>query len=90
MPIEPNKNKGPATIITFLGLQLDTDKLEIRLPLDKLKKVKALVASWRGRKAGKAGPEAACIDTTEEGGEEVTGASTDEGLISEVNPYDEI
>ena len=47
MPIEPEKNEGPA----FLGLQLDTDKIGIRLPLEKLEWLNALVASWRGRKA---------------------------------------
>ena len=53
MPIELEKNEGPATVITFLGLQLDTDKMEIRLPLEKLEWLKVLVASWRGRKVAR-------------------------------------
>ena len=48
MPIEPEKNEGPATVITFLGLQLDTDRMKIRLLLEKLERLKALVASCRG------------------------------------------
>ena len=51
MPIEPEKNEGPAIFITFLGLPVDTDKMEIRLSLEKLERLKALVARWRGRKA---------------------------------------
>ncbi len=53
MPIEPYKNEGPAQVITFLGLELDTNHLDIRLPSDKLMKLKALVSAWRGRKACK-------------------------------------
>ena len=53
MSIELEKNEGPATFITFLGLQLDTDKMEIRLPLEKLEWLKILVASWRSRKAAR-------------------------------------
>ncbi len=53
MPIEPDKNEGPAQVITFLGLELDTNHLDIRLPSNKLMKLKALVSAWRGRKACK-------------------------------------
>ena len=37
MPVEPEKDEGPATEITFLRLKLDTEKMEIRLPQEKLK-----------------------------------------------------
>ncbi len=53
MPIEPDKNEGPAQVITFLGLELDTNYLEIRLPSEKLTRLKALLSAWRGRKACK-------------------------------------
>ena len=53
MPVEPKKDEGPATEITFLGLRLDTEKMEIRLPQEKLKRLKGVITSWRGRKAGK-------------------------------------
>ncbi len=43
MPIEPDKNEGPSQVITFLGLELDTNHLNIRLPSNKLMKLKALV-----------------------------------------------
>ena len=36
-PIEEAKCEGPSTVITFLGMELDTVALEICLPADKLK-----------------------------------------------------
>ena len=48
-PIEPDKCEGPATV--FLGLELDTEKLEMRLPQDKLHTLLEALSSWRGRKA---------------------------------------
>ena len=51
MPVEPEKDEGPATTITFLGLELDTVALEVRLPQDKLASLRMLLRSWRGRKA---------------------------------------
>ena len=51
IPIEQEKNEGPATRITFLGIEIDTVALEIRLPYDKLSMLKSSLRSWRGRKA---------------------------------------
>ncbi len=51
LPVEPDKDEGPATSITFLGLELDSIAQEIRLPEDKLTSLRALLKSWRGRKA---------------------------------------
>ena len=53
VPMEPEKDEGAATTITFLGLELDSINMEVRLPKEKLQKLKALILSWRGRKAGK-------------------------------------
>ena len=53
LPIEPEKNEGLATTIGVLGLELDTEALEVRLPKDKLESLKASLAAWRGRKAGR-------------------------------------
>lgn len=49
-PINPEKDEGPATTITFLGIELDTVKLEVRLPREKLLKLKALLKKWRQKK----------------------------------------
>ena len=51
LPEEPEKNEGPATTIGFLGLELDSETMEIRLPQDKLARTRGMLASWRGRKA---------------------------------------
>ena len=53
VPLEEEKCEGPAPILTFLGMELDSNKMEIRLPLDKLERLRKLLAEWEGRKAGK-------------------------------------
>ena len=52
-PLEEDKCEGPASVMTFLGMQLDSQKLEIRLPADKLERLQQLLSDWKGRKAGK-------------------------------------
>ena len=47
----PSKVEGPATSLTFLGIQLDTERMEIRLPADKLARLQALIWRWREKKA---------------------------------------
>ena len=44
LPIKQEKTVLPTTAITFLGLELDSEKLEIRLPEDKLVKLKDKLA----------------------------------------------
>ncbi len=50
-PVEGEKDEGPASTLDVLGLELDTEALEIRLPPEKLQRIRASLASWRGRKA---------------------------------------
>ena len=52
-PLEEDKCQGPAQVLTFLGIELDTRKMEIRLPVEKLERLRNLLAEWEGRKAGK-------------------------------------
>ena len=40
LPAEPEKDEGPATSITFLGMELDSMAMEIRLPREKLEAVR--------------------------------------------------
>ena len=47
VPIATHKCKGPSACLTFLGIEVDTQHLELRLPeekLDRLKKVFSGVA----------------------------------------------
>ncbi|XP_052214344.1 uncharacterized protein LOC127833226 [Dreissena polymorpha] len=43
VPIAAEKTEGPVTVLTFLGLELDSDKMEIRLPLHKVQEVLILL-----------------------------------------------
>ena len=52
LPVAPHKTMGPATVIPFLGIEIDSEKMELRLPTEKLKKLKELLSSWRRRKQG--------------------------------------
>lgn len=53
IPVEPSKLEGPATCITILGIEVDTIKQELRLPEDKLARLRDLTHSWRGQKCCK-------------------------------------
>ena len=50
VPVVAEKTVGPANVVTFLGVEVDTVEMELRLPLRKLEKLKELVALWRVRK----------------------------------------
>ena len=43
VPLEPSKLEGPTTCLTFLGIQIDTDALLLRLPEEKLSKLKQVL-----------------------------------------------
>ena len=51
-PVEEDKLEGRAQVIPFLGIELDTQKLEIRLPADKLTWLQQQTREWRGKKEG--------------------------------------
>ena len=51
LPAEPEKDEGPATTIGFLGIEIDSVAQEVRIPQEKLTRMKAELAKWRGRKA---------------------------------------
>ena len=52
VPVSLPKLEGPSTSVTFLGILIDTARMELRLPLDKLSRLRDLVARWRGRRSG--------------------------------------
>ena len=43
------KLEGPIISLSFLGIQLDTEKLEVRLPDDKMCRLGQLLAEWKQR-----------------------------------------
>jgi len=53
VPLAEEKVEGPSTSLTFLGILLDTEKMEACLPDDKLQRIRSQVANWLGRKKAK-------------------------------------
>ena len=50
VPIAEEKCEGPATRITFLGIQIDTERWHLRLPDDKLRDLLGELRLWADRK----------------------------------------
>ena len=50
IPLALEKADGPTICLTFLGITLDTHKMEIRLPEDKLTRIREEVSSWLQKK----------------------------------------
>ena len=45
-PIDPGKSEGPCTNITFLGIEIDSISMQLRLPADKLSRLGDLLQCW--------------------------------------------
>ena len=50
VPLATDKLEGPSTSLSFLGIILDTNRMEIRLPADKLARIQELLKTWLPRK----------------------------------------
>ena len=48
--VAPQKTEGPATALSFLGICLDTDEMIIKLPQEKLTRLRSLITEWKGRR----------------------------------------
>ena len=49
MPVAEEKTMGPSTLLPLLGIELDSEGLQLRLLPEKLGKLRQLVGSWRKR-----------------------------------------
>ena len=49
LPLAPETTQGPTTVLPFLGIILDTVRLEARLPDDKLAKCRSMIADFLTR-----------------------------------------
>ena len=49
IPVAAHKTEGPASCVTFLGILIDTQAYELRLPADKLSQLQALLDRWLPR-----------------------------------------
>ena len=50
LPLHPDKRVGPASVLTMLGIELDSVAQVARLPAEKLVALKQLIPSWLPRK----------------------------------------
>lgn len=51
IPLAPHKTQGPCTNLEFMGIILDTVRMEDRLPPDKVERIQASLVSFRGKKS---------------------------------------
>lgn len=51
IPIALHKTEGPSTVLTFLGILVDSARMELRLPSDKLQRLQALIVVWAHKRA---------------------------------------
>ena len=50
VPLAEEKSEGPATAITFLGIEIDSVAMELRLPQEKLNRVQEELEHWQVKK----------------------------------------
>ena len=50
IPVAMEKLEGPTTLLSFLGIELDTSLMVLRLPREKLVELRVLLAGWRAKK----------------------------------------
>jgi hypothetical protein len=51
LPVAEEKLEGPCTCLKFLGFEIDSNKMEVRLPHCKLQELKILLGQWQGKKS---------------------------------------
>ena len=51
VPIADHKRDGPATCLTYLGIEIDTAAGQLRLPRDKLQRLCTLLRDWGARRS---------------------------------------
>ena len=50
LPVAPSKVEGPSTVLTFLGIELNSVQLELRLPQVKILRLRETLKEWIGRR----------------------------------------
>ena len=51
IPVAEHKTEGPTTSLTFLSILIDTSLFQLRLPLEKLIRLRSLVKVWQAKKS---------------------------------------
>ena len=52
-PVQIVKVEGPSIILIFLGIELDSEKMEMRLPREKLDRLKKTIREWTQKRAAR-------------------------------------
>ena len=65
VPLAMEKLEGPTTCLTFLGIEVDTMEGVLRLPQDKLSRLREALAKWECRMSSPPPPAAALADWEE-------------------------
>lgn len=50
VPVATEKLERPGTCLVFLGIELDTTQMCMRLPQDKLEELRTMLTAWQGKK----------------------------------------
>ena len=50
VPVVPEKCAGPSTVMIFLGFELDTNLMVVKLPEEKLQRILSMVQEWKVKK----------------------------------------
>ena len=51
IPLALDKVVGPSTVLEFLGIVLDTERMEARLPCDKLSRIQTTIVEWLNKRS---------------------------------------
>ena len=51
IPLHPNKIEGPSTCLTILGIELDSVRLQARLPPEKFQRIQTLLGEWSRKRS---------------------------------------
>ena len=51
IPTAPHKTQGPSTTLEFMGIVLDSDRMEARLPPDKVQGLTSCFTEFKGRRS---------------------------------------
>ena len=52
IPIAPHETQGPPTTLEFMGIVLDSDRMEARLSPDKVQRITSCFTEFKGRRSG--------------------------------------
>ena len=67
IPLAIEKVGGPAMVLDFLGIVLDTERMEARLPKDKLERIQLAIQEWLHKRSATKREILSCITTCSKG-----------------------